>query len=76
MYSSHSLGRGMDKFICSKVVAVSKESCVAAKAMPLSGKGKGAPYFKSPIIGKPAWANCARIWWNLPVFSWIFKREY
>ena len=41
----------------------------ACRQMPPSGLERGAPYFRSPLMGQPMVESWQRIWWWRPVSS-------
>ena len=60
---SESSGSGASTAICSFDTGCVNSTCRDISEMLPSGLLRGAPYFRSPLIGQPIAANWQRIWW-------------
>ena len=60
---SESSGSGASTAICCFDTGCVNSTCLDISEMLPSGLLRGAPYFKSPLIGQPIAANWQRIWW-------------
>ena len=61
-------GAGAIKSISSFDTGWMKRILRACRQMLPSGLERGKPYFRSPLMGHPIFANWQRIWWWRPVF--------